>query len=175
MLKYNFKKFFKEHSLHDDNWFANGHFMLNKSILTAAQKRVFDDENKTEETISNFLQLVENARKFYDNTKEHQQFVPELVSYYDDKYTSNIFHNNSIDLSIREEYYNFLTSRKCKLYKGERDINPVAVIDKDNEFVGFLLPVRVDKNEIVSGIDYDDYIKQLEDEKKAKAERKKVS
>lgn len=176
MLKYNFKKFFTDHLIHNDEWFCNGHFMINKSVLTGTQKKVFDNNYKNEETISNFMKFIDNAKKVYEDTKEPQEFIPEKVIYYEkDKY--NIFYNETIDLTVQEEYYNFLTDRKCKLYKGESAISPITIVDKNNEVVGMLLPVRVDSLWLDNGIDYDDYITQLEEEKqikKAKRELKKV-
>lgn len=176
MLKYNFKKFFTDYSIHNDDWFSNGYFVINKSILTGTQKKVFDDNEKNEESINNFIEFVNKAKKVYEDTKEPQEFIPELVILYEKKEKFNIFYNRTIDLAIQERYYNFLTNRKCKLYKGERAIDPVVVIDNNSEVVGMVLPVRIDTTWLVSGVDYDDYIKQLEEEeqiKKAKRELKK--
>lgn len=176
MLKYNFKKFFSEHSIHNDDWFSNAHFIINKSILTGTQKKVFDNDYKNEETINNFLKSLDKVKRQFEDTKEPQQFTPELfIPYKKEKF--DMIYNKTIDLAIQERYYNFLTDRNCKLYKGENSISPITIVDKNNEVVGMLLPVRVDSNWLDDGIDYKEYINELEAEnqlKKAKKELKKV-
>ncbi len=103
---------------------------------------------------------------------ELKQYIPEFininfVSSSGEKYNVVI---NSDEIVIREEYYNFFTSLKCKLYY---DVNaskyaPLIIYDKENNIVGLVCGVKVKPEDINNAIDYNNYIAEQKQKNKEK-------
>ena len=161
MAKYNFKKFFRTTTIHNDEWVTNGHFLINKSFLTGSQLKFIEEHPKNNGKINQIFSTLTTAKELFEESKEHQEFVPELIMEVEQQYHNsyNAIYNSNIELAVKEEYYNYFITRGCKIYKGNGSLNP-ALLYKGDEFVGILLPVKVDIELKMSAKDYNDYLAQ---------------
>jgi len=81
-----------------------------------------------------------------------------------------------INPAINESYYNFLQSLNCKVFIINNDqVNPLAIYNSDNEFVGIVLPIRVKDNQVAEAINYSDYLNKLKVDQEAKEQTKQNS
>lgn len=187
-LKYDFKSFFCDDSnssvreYHNDNWISNGHFVVKKSILTKTYLRVVEKYPQDEEAMNKVVSIAKASRKIFESKAEDEkvQFVPDFIMKDFSKNTGNVLYDSNLGVILRQDYYNFITDRKCKIYMGEGRLNPLVIYDKDGEFAGIIMPVRSNGIDIAKeGENYKDYITELkqeqQEEKMAKAEFKKLS
>ncbi len=173
MLKYNFKDFFSSRLIHSENWASNGHFMFNKSILTKSQKDYLDKSERSNDTILKLMDIVTSTKENFDGVKFNPSSI--IIDYNSNGITQNILYDENTNLAINENYYNFFIKRGCTLYKGKDRINPLLIFDKNNEYIGVLLPIRIDIDVVGSGLDYKNYINQLKQDKQAKDDLKKLN
>lgn len=176
MYKYNLKGFFKDTIVQNDEFVSNGHFIFNKSILTTGQRKMVEAKEQDVKRLEGILPIIKQTKEYFEGLRNQLEFVPESVveDYTFKSETYNILHNKELELALKEDYYNFFISKGCKLYKGNGSINPLSII-KDGEFVGVLLPVRIDKDILKNAIDYNTYITRLKQEQQAKEELKKLN
>ncbi|MGJ0846580.1 hypothetical protein ACR77J_07820 [Tissierella praeacuta] len=181
MLKYNLKDFFKEVTIHNDEWISNGHFMFRKSILTVGQQKMLEDFPQDTNRIKSLIDVAESTKERFEGSKEKFEFAPDLIFEAEVKgiegeikESYSVLYNNELDLALREEYYNLFISRGCKIFKGNGSLNPTLIF-KDNEFVGILLPIRHNSELRKNAIDYNSYITQLKQQHEEKDELKKLN
>jgi len=129
------------------------------------------DESK----IKQIQQIIENEFRKPIIT----EFIPQLI-FKDNEYNTLITEldrgykgcNESISKvypAIKEEYYNFILSLKCKIYLVNNDqVNPLAIYNSDNEFVGVVLPVYTKDNTINESQNYNEYLDQLKADQEVK-------
>lgn len=188
-LKYDFKSFFCDDSnssvreYHNDNWISNGHFVVKKSILTKIHLRVVEKYPQDEEAMNKVVSIAKASKKIFESKAENEkvQFVPDFIMKNFSKNTGNVLYDSDLGVILRQDYYNFITDRKCKIYMGEGRLNPLVIYDKNSEFVGVILPVRNNNIDITKeGKSYKDYIVELKQEQEeqkrtrtARTERKK--
>lgn len=179
MLKYNFKDFFKDNIIHNNEWVTNGHFLIKKSILTKGQQNFINKHPEDNNRLNIILPTVKTAMELFDDIKEPQEFIPESIFEVEShtKAGTEIFkalYNSQLELALKEEYYNYFTNIGCKICKGNGSVNPTLIF-KNSEFVGILLPVRAREEKRQKEISYDTYITQLKQEQQAKEELKKLN
>lgn len=153
-LKYDFKSFFYDDSnssvreYHNDNWVSNGHFVVKKSILTKTHLRVVEKYPQDEETMNKVVSMAKASKKLFENKTENEkaQFLPDFIMKDFSKNTGNVLYDSDLEVMLRQDYYNFITDRKCKIYMGDGRLSPLVIYDKDGEFAGAIMPVR--SNEI---------------------------
>ena len=170
MLKYNFKDFFKERLIHNNEWVTNGHFLIKKSILTKGQQKMINKHTQDDNKVTQLLSIIDTTKEQFEHTKEQLEFIPESIF----KSNYNVVCNSNKDLALREDYYNFLINRGCRIYKGNGSVNPAPIL-KDDELIGIILPFRITEGLINDLMSYDDYITQLKQEQQAKEELKKLN
>ena len=122
-LKYNFKNFFddinntRERVYHNDDWVSNGHFAVKKDILTKTHLRIVNKHPQQIEPMTTIVQAIEGTKKLFEDKREDKkiQFKPDLIvlNYNNNR---NIVYDKELDVALAEEYYNFITDRKCKIY-----------------------------------------------------------
>lgn len=168
---YNFKNFFVDQKpIHYDVYFSNGHFLLNKSILKKSQLEYINSFEMQEDKIKGILPIFKKSededviREFnpthlgvipQDGLKATYNFVLEKVE--------------SSYVAMKEEYYNFIQSAKCKIYVIN---NMLSVWNKDNEFIGIVMTVRAKPEQIEKAIDYNSYIISLQKKEEQKKQDK---
>jgi len=148
VAKYNFKKFFNTgYRIANDEYVSNGHFIIKREMLTKAQNNfvnIFQEDNRINFITKTFKECVD--KEYIYNTLE---FVPELITDIknDDKVYQAVIDKDNF--AIREEYYNFFKSKKCRIVKVEREISkPAYIYNNDNTIVGIVLPVRINPSKI---------------------------
>lgn len=187
-LKYSFKSFFEDdyntkvRAYHNDEWVSNGHFAIKKSILTKTHLKVVNKHPQDIEMINKLINIAKNSKKIFNDKREDKktQFIPDFIMKDFPKNIGITVYDSNLDVLLRQDYYNFITDRKCKIYMGAGRLNPLIVYNKNNEFVGIILPVRTNKKDITKeGENYQNYITELEKEqqeqKRIKTERKKLN
>ncbi len=174
MYKYDLKSFFENTILQNDEWISNGHFVFKKSLLTKAQKRLLEaypqDQSKVKDIL---LPVLNDTSDYFQRQEKHFEFAPEVIVQ-NKNGDCNIFYNNKLEIAFNGEYYNFFISKKCKIYRGNGPYNP-APIFRGFEFMGVLLPIRIDKKALDYAIDYNKYITQIKQEQEAKEKLKKLN
>jgi len=175
MSNFNFKSLFSETPIHNSEYFSNKHFLIKKSTLKKSQI----------DFINSFpfdTQLIQSLSKTLENESRKPiitEFVPQTILE-DTEYTTLIMeldrgykpYNEStskIYPAIKEEYYNFILSLKCKIFIVNNDsVNTLAVYNSNNEFVGIVLPIRVKDCDIPNAHNYIEYLNNLKLEQEAK-------
>lgn len=176
MAGYNFKKFFKYKKVYNSEYVSNAYFIIKRSLLTKKQNEFVDTFEPNEQLAKKIMNiLLDTIKREFD--MELKQYIPEFininfVSSSGEKYNVVI---NSDEIVIREEYYNFFTSLKCKLYY---DVNaskyaPLIIYDKENNIVGLVCGVKVKPEDINNVIDYNNYIAEQKQKNKEKKEQNK--
>lgn len=172
MAGYNFKKFFKDKKVHNSEYVSNAYFIIKRSLLTKKQNEFVDTFEPNEQLAKNIVNILLDTIK-RESDMELEQYIPEsininFVSSSGEKYNV-VFNSNEI--AIKEEYCNFFTSLKCKLYYDTKASKyaPLVIYDKENNIVGLVCGVKVKPEDINNAIDYNNYIT----EQKQKKQRKK--
>ncbi len=142
---YVFRDFFDYGRIATQDWVSNGHFIIKRSELRKTQNAFVDTfpedyrANSIKEVYDN---IVDKYHKY--SGLNDVEFVPKFIDFdFEDSgkhYNILIDKNNVI---IREEYYNFVKSLKCKLIYNTEDTTILIIFNKDNDIVGVLLPIRV--------------------------------
>lgn len=173
-MKYNFKKFFDDNKIANNEWVSNGHFAIKRTALKKSHNTfvdTFPDSHSRAESISSIVE------KFIYNSMNDTEFIPTL-------YNSEGFRNSDGKLlpalidknnfAINEEYYNFIKDLHCKLIynKEQETYKPLLIFDEDSEIVGIVLPVRIEHTKILEAIDYNTYLNKLATEKEQAKEAK---
>lgn len=165
--KFSFSSFFKdvepENVIYNDEWVTNGHFLFKRSILTKTLSKPLLKYPEGDMRKLNFvMDIIRDEKKNFDNRiSEPTPFVPDLifrVRLKNDIKDRLCVYNKKSGIILRNDYYNFFTSRKCKIYKGTSKTSPAIIVDKNSEFVGILLPAIVDGTTVGKGINYDEYV-----------------
>lgn len=173
-LKYSFSKIMKDSKhVQNDGWLGHNHFLIKKSILNKTElKQIKKDVG--EGFIDQLIKTAKGFNEILQNTESKAIFQPDLLIKSEG---CNILYDSINDLAINEDYYNMFTTKKCIIYKGSTKLNP-TLIYKNDEFIGILLPINT-KGNLNGAISYKEYITELEKEqqeqKRIKAERKKLS
>ena len=176
MYKYNLKSFFEDRVIQNDEWVSNGHFVFKKSILSKRQQQMLQKLPQNISKINLILKATEDTKNIFMESKERlEEFMPELVFEYILNGIKQIgLYNSKLEIAFNLEYYNMFMKNKCKIYKGNESYNP-AIILKNNEFVGILMPVRTTPEKLKNAITYEDHIAQIKEEQRRKAELKKLN
>ncbi len=165
--KFSFSKMLKSvpkaNVIYDDEWVTNGHFLFKRSILTKTLLKPLLKYPEGDMKKLNFvMDIIKDEKKNFDNqSSETILFVPDLifkVCLKNDIKDRLYVYNKKSGITLRNDYYNFFTSRRCKIYKGTSKVSPTIIIDKNLEFVGILLPAIVHDTTIGKGIKYDEYV-----------------
>jgi len=173
----NFKSLFTERYpvIHNEDYFSNKHFLIKKLILKKSQLDYLNSFPLDTHLINSLSKTIENeSRKsiitdfipqYIHEDNEYNTLVMELDRGYKpyNKFTSKIYP------SINESYYYLIQSLNCKLCVVNNDqVNPLAIYNNNNEFVGIVLPVKVKDCDIPNAQNYIDYLAELKLEHDAK-------
>ena len=176
MVGYNFKNFFKDKKVHNSAYVSNARFIIKRSLLTKKQNEFVDTFKPNEQLAKNMVNILLDTIK-RESDMELEQYIPEsininFVSLSGEKYNIVI---NSNEIAIREEYYNFFKSLKCKLYYNARGLKyaPLIIYDEENNIVGLVCGVKVKLEDINNAIDYNNYITEQKQKSKEKKEQNK--
>ena len=176
MAGYNFKNFFKDKKVHNSEYVSNAHFIIKRSLLTKKQNEFVDTFEPNEQLAKNIVNILLDTIK-RESDMELEQYIPEsininFVSSSGEKYNIVI---NKDEIVIKEEYFNFFKSLKCKLYYDTKASKyaPLIVYDKENNIVGIVCTVRVKPEELNNVIDYNTYITEQTQKTKEKREQNK--
>jgi len=174
MAGYNFKNFFKDKKVHNSEYVSNAHFIIKRSLLTKKQNEFIDTFETNEQLARNIVGILEDVIK-NESDMEVEQYIPTLIN---TKFVNKIKYNiviNNCDIAIKEEYYNFFKSLKCKLYYNARGSKyaPLIIYDEENNIVGLVCTVRVKPEELNNVIDYNTYITEQTQKTKEKREQNK--
>lgn len=176
MAGYNFKKFFVDKKIHNSEYVSNAYFIIKRSLLTKKQNEYIDTFDQNEQLAKNIVNILNDVIKS-ESDMEVEQYIPKLinVNFVD---TNNQKYNiviNNYDIAIKEEYYNFFQSLKCKLYYNTRGSKyaPLIIYDKENNIVGLVCGVKVKPEDINNAIDYNNYITEQKQKSKEKKEQNK--
>ena len=182
--KFKFADLFKtKNPIYNNEYLTNGHFMVKTSILTKKQLEAINTYEQDDAVIKN---LIKGVIELEEDKKVITEFTPELIVFNmhtreKDKIveTFNVLimeldlGKGKVNFSMREDYYNFIVSNKCKVFITNENVNsPLGIYNSDNNFVGIVLPARatiVDENTMT----YLDHLKELETIELVKAEEKK--
>lgn len=161
MAGYNFKNFFRDKKIHNSEYVSNAHFIIKRSLLTKKQNEFVDTFELNEQLAKTVVNALYGVIK-RESDMEVKQYIPEFINTNfiasnSEKY--NIVINKS-EIAIKEEYYNFFKSLKCKLYYDTKASNysPVIIYDEENNIVGLVCSVKVSPEAINNAIDYNNYI-----------------
>jgi len=137
-------------------------------LLTKKQNEFIDTFETNEQLARNIVSILEDVIK-NESDIEVEQYIPTLINtkFVDvNKIKYNIVINNC-DIAIKEEYYNFFKSLKCKLYYNARGSKyaPLIIYDKENNIVGLVCGVKVRPEDINNAIDYNNYITEQKQKK----------
>jgi len=168
MKKFNFKEFFTNDIsycnkvIHNSEYASNTHFLIKKIELKTNQLEFFNSFPEADISYNNqFSQIVSSQSKMDIDI----EFKPERI---------HIGHDHNIvimgEVGIKEGYLHFIESLKCKLFiaKSDNKWNPLSIYNNDNEFVGVVLPIKLDMAKASESIDYNDYLENLKSEQEAK-------
>ena len=176
MAGYNFKKFFKDKKVHNSEYVSNAHFIIKRSLLTKKQNEFIDTFEPNEQLAKKMMNILLDTIK-RESDMELKQYIPEFininfVSSSGEKYNIVI---NKDEIVIKEEYFNFFKSRKCKLYYDTKASKyaPLIVYDKENNIVGLVCAVKVKPEELNHVTDYNTYITEQKQKIKKKKEQNK--
>lgn len=165
-----FKNLFTKPPIHNEKYVTNGHFLIEKSELKKNQLECVNSFPTTN-TLNNQIDQLVKTEMYKTTTIE---FKPERI-FQDEEYNLLISEN----IGINKNYYNLVHSLKCRLFNVESDHknNPLSIYNTNNEFVGVVLPVKMNRVNIEQSIEYNQYleeqkIKQVE-EKQRKQNLKK--
>jgi hypothetical protein len=171
MSSYNFKNFFSEKTIHNNECASNAHFLIKKSELKKSQLEFVNAFPMDEKLINSMSETLKNESRKDIIT----EFIPERITK-DIDYNILIMRTDSGNIAIQEGYYNFLQSLKCRVcIINESSSGILAIYNKNIEFVGILLPLRLNHINISNSQDYNEYLEQLEVEKEAKEQSKQNS
>jgi len=169
MANYNFKKFFNTNRIFNEEYVSNGHFIIKRLALTKTQNNYINTfenkDNRIDNVIRTYNMSIEKEYK-YDSIEFKPESITEIHST-DEDYMTLINENNIV---IKEEYYNFIISIKCRAFYVE-DIKLCYIYNSDNEIIGIVMPVRVLPDDISRSTNYSEYIAL----QKTKREEKKDS
>jgi hypothetical protein len=178
-MKYNFKKFFDDNKIANNEWVSNGHFAIKRSALKKSHNTfvdTFPDSHSRAESISSIVE--KSISEFYKyNSMNDTEFIPTLYNSQGFKGSNGILLPaviNENNIAINEEYYNFIKDLHCKLIynKEQETYKPLLIFDEDSEIVGIVLPVRIEHTKILEAIDYNTYLNKLATEKEQAKEAK---
>lgn len=176
MAGYNFKNFFKDKKVHNSEYVSNAHFIIKRSLLTKKQNEFIDTFEENEQLAKNVVNILNDVVK-REPDMDVEEYIPDFininfVSSSGEKYNIVI---NKDEIVIKEEYYNFFTSLKCKLYYDTKASKyaPLVIYDKENNIVGIVCTVRVKPEELNNVIDYNTYITEQTQKTKEKREQNK--
>jgi hypothetical protein len=172
-MNYNFRNFFITKSpIHNEEYVTNGYFLIKKSELKKSQLDYINSFEMNEPIINSLQTMLKN--EFEKSITA--EFIPHLI-----KTNVNVLimncDNENISFShvaIMEEYYNFVTTLKCKVFiVNNNSLNPLSIYNSNNEFVGVILPYRITESVITDTQDYKDYLNNKEVEREAKEQKSK--
>jgi hypothetical protein len=170
MSNYNFREFFDneyQKVMHNENYISNGHFLLNKSILKKSQLDFINQYSQNDRVDS----LVKNI--LTDEPDTLTEFIPTKVM----SNESFVMIYNGVYLGVNIEYYNFVKANGCYIYIiNDSTRSPYNVYNADNEWIGVILPVRVNPsltNELIDITDYNARLQEQEREEELRKERQK--
>ena len=168
MKKFNFKEFFtndisySNKVIHNNEYASNTHFLIKKTELKNNQLEFVNGFPEADVSYNNhFSQIVSSQLKI--NTE--QEFKPERI---------HIGCDNNIvimgEVGIKESYLSFIESLKCKLFvmKSDKKWSPLSIYNSNHEFVGVVLPIKLNMVQVNESIDYIVYLDNLKLEQEAK-------
>ena len=168
MSKYNFKEFFTNDIsycnkvIHNGEYASNTHFLIKKTELKTNQLEFINGFPEADISYNNqFFQIVSSQSKMYIDI----EFKPERI---------HIGHDHNIvimgEVGIKENYLSFIESLKCKLFvmKSDKKWSPLSIYNNKHEFVGVVLPIKLNMVQANESIDYTQYLSNLKAEQEAK-------
>lgn len=172
MKKYSLAQAMKVYHIHNKDYFCNSHFMLKKSILNNTElKRIESVDIDTERLKGILDHTIEPIEQDLATHKKADKFKPYKVLNVNDisnRKNAKMLYDSHTGVALDEYYYNFICKvKKCTIHVGETIHSPLTVFDKQGEFVGIIMPIRTEKNES-DGMDYNEYMKALENIKSSK-------
>ncbi len=171
MAGYNFKKFFKDKKVYNSEYVSNAHFIIKRSLLTKKQNEFVDTFEPNEQLAKKMVNILFDII-IRESDMELKQYIPEFININGEKYNVVI---NKDEIVIKEEYFNFFKSLKCKLYYDTKASKyaPLIVYDEENNIVGLVCVVKVKPEVINNAIDYNNYITEQKQKSKEKKEQNK--
>lgn len=157
MTKYNFRKFFNTgYRIANDEYVSNGHFIIKREMLTKAQNNFvndFQEDDRIDFIIKTFRECID--KEYIYNTIE---FIPKAITDFKNIRDYQIIIDKD-NYAVREEYYNFFKSKKCRIVKVEGELSkPAYIYNNDNAVVGIVLPVRLTPSQIKKVIPYNESV-----------------
>lgn len=172
MKKYSLAQAMKVHHVHNEDYFCNSHFMLKKSILNNTELKIIEKVDMDTEKLKGILDhTIEPIEQDLATHKKADKFKPYKVLNVNDisnRKNAKMLYDSYTGVTLNEYYYNFICKvKKCTIHVGETIHSPLTVFDKQGEFVGIVLPMIMKGNES-DGMDYNEYMKALENIKSSK-------
>jgi len=168
MKKYNFKEFFtndvaySNKVIHNSEYASNTHFLIKKTEIKSNQLEFVNSFPEADVNYNNqFSQIVFSQLKM----DTEQEFKPERI---------HIGCDNNIvimgEVGIKESYLSFIESLKCKLFimKSDKKWSPLSIYNSNHEFVGVVLPIKLNMVQVNESIDYNEHLDNLKLEQEAK-------
>lgn len=154
--------------IHNNEYVSNAHFLIKKSELKKNQLEFVNSFSMNDKFNNQIEQIIKS--ELDKNTVT--EFKPERI-YIDNEY--NILIMNGV--GINEDYYNFTQSLKCRIFivESNTNYNPLSIYNSNNEFVGIVLPIRLNRVNLENSQDYNEYLEQLKTKQEAKEQSKQNS
>jgi len=167
MASYNFKRFFKEKLIHNDDYVSNAHFIIKKSILKKLQIEYINGFDKTED--KDIIKLFKSTIKRELEKPVLIEFTPSLFLHLTESNIVIMKYDNKY-YGINEKYYNYIQSLSCKINITSELPHEALSIYKYNNFMGIIYPMYLKDEYSESMIDYNEYL--AEEELQAQIKRK---
>ena len=168
MKKFNFKEFFTNDVtycnkvIHNSEYASNTHFLIKKTELKSNQLEFVNSFPEADASYNNHFSQIVSSQLRIDT---EQEFKPERI---------HIGCDNNIvimgEVGIKESYLSFIESLKCKLFvmKSDKKWSPLSIYNSNHEFVGVVLPIKLNMVQVNESINYNEYLFNLKLEQEAK-------
>lgn len=169
MKSYSFKSFFDQMKRsgvqlkHSEIYLTNNYFLIKKSILKKPHFNFIQKQNKPQEDLSKISNIIIQIEK----EKNLIEFIPTHHA----EESVFVMKTNELMFGLDEDYYNFFNSLKCKVFITGTIFNPMAIYNKDNEFVGLVMPFNPKKINIDSLVPIEEYKQTFQEELLLKKEK----
>ncbi len=158
MKTYSFKSFFDQNEnpgvqlKHNEIYLTNTHFLLKKSMLKKSHLNFIESQNKPQEDLSQINHLISRTEEENNLT----EFIPTHWQQGENSYFIMI--DNEFKAALNEDYYNFFKSLNCRIFVADSPINPMAIYNEQNEFIGLVMPIHprmINNDGLISIADYE--------------------
>lgn len=160
-MSIDFKNMFTKTPIHNSEYVTNEHFLIKKSILKKNQLE-YINRFPMSDKMNNQIDQITKSQLDKNTITE---FKPERI-HKGEEYNILI----SEQIGVNENYYNLIQSLKCKLTIVESDYNhnPLSIYTNDNEFIGIVMPIKINRVNSEQSITYEQYLEELKLEQECK-------